>query len=421
MGGAGSPHERWLNRRVGGKYTIESVLGEGGFGAVYRATQHPIGSEVAIKVLHSEELGQQEDAVQRFLREAESISQLSSPHTIRLHDFGQTEDGELYMVLELAQGEPLSQLLRRENKLSPERVVNIAAQICDSLAESHELGIVHRDLKPANIMVADRDGEDFVKVLDFGVAKVLVPDDEGFKTRTGVICGTPSYLSPEQAKADGIGPASDLYSLGAVMFRALAGRRVFEDQNAMKIIMAHLRQPPPELRKLAPEVPAELAAVVMALLQKDPSDRPASADALSERLRAIDLSPRSAAAFADAQTVKRDLIDFTRVERPAPAPRAEPRPEPVAEAEAADESGDWGAFESAASNVHVDPELLAVSEPVAPIDPQEEERTRAMLGGLDASLDAIIERPSSHTGTLILIGILVTAAAVALYLWSVAG
>lgn len=206
--------ESLVGQCLDGRFTIVRMLGAGGFGAVYRAIQHPIEREVAIKVLKAEHASKMEQ-VTRFFTEAKAISRLRNPHTIQLHDFGQTDDGTLYMAIELSPGRPLSDVLRSEGPFTPERAVHVIAQVCESVAEAHtsEHAIIHRDLKPDNIMLEQRRRDpDFVKVLDFGIAKLRDPDQTSSLTRTGVIQGTPTYMSPEQARGEKITPSSDLYS-----------------------------------------------------------------------------------------------------------------------------------------------------------------------------------------------------------------
>ena len=270
-----------------GKFTVTKLLGKGGFGAVYSGIQHPVEREVAIKVLHKEHASS-ETQVKRFFLEARSIGRLRSQHTIQLYDFGQADDGALYMAMELAPGEPLSKLIRRERRLGVARAVRILAQVCESLEEAHRHGVIHRDLKPDNIMVEDRHGHpDFVKVLDFGIAKLLDGGEFQSMTASGIIQGTPSYMSPEQVRGQTLTPASDLYSLGVILFQALAGQVPLKRETPMATALAHVTDEPPDLGQLVPSPPARVVALVTALLAKKPADRPSSAEALRAELLEI--------------------------------------------------------------------------------------------------------------------------------------
>ena len=273
-----------LGTKILGRFTVTELLGKGGYGAVYRAVQHPVDREVAIKMLHSQHAADQEQ-VKRFFTEAKAVSRLRSPNTIVLYDFGQAEDGSLYMAMELAQGESLSRILKTRGALAPERAAHIAAQVCESLTEAHEMGLVHRDLKPDNIMVEGRkDHPDVVKVLDFGIAKLMNSDDASLVTTSGVLQGTPAFMSPEQAQSLAVTPSSDLYSLGVILYYMLSGRQPFTRDTPIGTILAHVNEPAPDLRAEGFDVPEPLCALTMQLLQKRPEDRPASAVAVRQAL-----------------------------------------------------------------------------------------------------------------------------------------
>lgn len=259
-----------------GRFTIIGRLGKGGFGTVYRAVQHPVDREVAVKVLKSEH-ADDELQVKRFFVEARSISQLRSPNTIRLFDFGQTEEGALFIAMELSEGLPLSKVLKRGGgRLPPARAARIMAQVCDSLQEAHSRGIYHRDLKPDNVMVEAREHrKDFVKVLDFGVAKIN--DGNSTITQAGTIQGTPAYMSPEAAKGEVVSHHSDLYSVGVMLFELLTGLQFFRRETAIASVLAHIQDEPPAITEHVPDLPPRYAELVMSLLAKDPADRPQSA------------------------------------------------------------------------------------------------------------------------------------------------
>ena len=269
---------------IDGRYRIEALLGSGGFGAVYRATQLNLGREVALKVLHSGLLASAQ-TLQRFQREAQLAQQLNHPNTVRLFDFGQTQSGAPFMVWELLSGKPLDALLGQYGALAPARVARIAIQILKSLMEAHALGIVHRDIKPANIVVGDFHGEpDFVKVLDFGVAKTLL-DSGSAMTADGQMIGTPSYMAPEQVRGENVGPAADLYSLGLVMAEALSGQVVFQGNSLIDVCMAQASDNPAPLPVQAQQGP--LAPIIQGATQKRADARYQSAEQMLQELSSL--------------------------------------------------------------------------------------------------------------------------------------
>ena len=272
-----------IGRDVIGQYVIRSKLGEGGMGEVYLAEQPAIGRHVAIKVVHSGLARSGEHAregIERFRNEAKAAARLESPHIVKIYNWGELDDGTLFMAMEYLSGVTLGSLLRQHEQLAPELAVHIATQICSALTEAHAAGIVHRDLKPSNIMMIERAGDPhFAKVLDFGVAKLEGTDI----TRSGALFGTPQYMSPEQLQAGQIDGRSDLYALGVILFELLTGKPPFSSPTAIGFITLHLNEPPPPLPKT---VPRALAAVVMRLLAKDPDERPRDAALAVELLRA---------------------------------------------------------------------------------------------------------------------------------------
>lgn len=242
---------------------------------VYRAIQHAQGRDVAVKLLNTRHSGDP-NVGKRFLREARTLCRLNHPNIVTVFEFGQTAAKELYLVMELLKGCTLGELLDVEGFLPPERVVQLVGQACDGMHFAHEAGLVHRDLKPDNLFIMQGAGSagDFVKVLDFGLAK---PNSVGGAslTRTGVICGTPVYSSPEQAQAYPITAQSDVYSLGVVLFEALCGRVPFDDDVPINVLMAHVRDAPPAMSDVNPEasIPPALEQVVRRALAKDPRQR----------------------------------------------------------------------------------------------------------------------------------------------------
>jgi len=274
-----------LGRVVDDRYRVLARIGRGGMGAVYRALQIATQREVALKVIRADLPAA---ATLRFMREARATSALCSLHTVTTYDFGQTDDGMPYLVLELLDGCGLDKLLRSEGHLHWQRAVRIIAQAAVSLEEAHSKGIIHRDLKPANIFLADfGPHEEFVKVLDFGVAKLHASSVDWEVTRTGTVLGTPAYMSPEQARGDDLDGRSDLYALGVILYEMLAGRPPFHADKPLTILMKHCQELPPSIRQCVQgaNLPAALVSLVDHLLAKRPDDRVDSA----ERLRAAAL------------------------------------------------------------------------------------------------------------------------------------
>jgi serine/threonine-protein kinase len=280
-----------------GSYRLEVLLGRGGMGEVWRASHRMLARPAAIKLIRRDTLARDpamaSTAVDRFEREAQVIASLQSPHTVALYDFGVTDDGSLFYVMELLEGVNLERLVKKFGPLPPERVVYLLRQACASLAEAHHRGLVHRDIKPANLYLCQRGMEhDVVKVLDFGIVKKVVSDDEPAArelTRAHEVAGTPDFMAPEIAMGAGnVDGRADLYALGCVAFWLLTGRPVFEETTPMAAIIAHVqRQPIPPSTATEFEVPAALDQIILDLLAKDPGARPANADVLSARLAAI--------------------------------------------------------------------------------------------------------------------------------------
>lgn len=274
---------------IGGRYQVQQVIGIGGFGAVYRCTQLNMNQTVAVKVLRNEHLTSLEH-VKRFTREAQSVSRLKHPNTIHIFDFGSHTDGALYVAMEFLEGETLAQRLDDHGRIYWETLVQIAIQVCHSLTEAHAIGLVHRDLKPENIMLIPVAGDpNFVKVLDFGIAKMQkdpARPGEASLTEAGMIMGTPTYMAPEQAKGEEVDARADVYALGVLMYEGLTGHPPFQDETAMKVLVAHIKDPVrPFARRGDPnEPPPELEQVVLQCLEKDPAHRPGSTVQLVDRL-----------------------------------------------------------------------------------------------------------------------------------------
>jgi len=274
-----------------GKYEITGRLGAGGMAAVYRARHLAFGEVRAIKVVNSR-LADDEEFLKRFRNEAIVARRLQHPNAVRVDDLDMTEDGRPFIVMEYVEGLNLREVIRREGPLSLRRSVRIARQVASALASAHELGIVHRDIKPDNILLAGAGEEETAKVLDFGIAKMkesALGDSGAIATRTGMVVGTPQYISPEQAmgrRGSEIDGRADLYSLGVVLFEMVTGRLPFESDTAMGIILHHLQTPPPSAREVRPDlgIPEPLSAVLMRALEKDRDKRYPSAPAMAAAL-----------------------------------------------------------------------------------------------------------------------------------------
>ena len=244
-----------VGRTVGGSYTVQEIIGVGGMGRVYRAEQGTLGRTVAVKVIHPHLLGD-EQTVARFYTEARAASRLNHPNSVGIIDFGRTEDGILYLVMEFLKGHDLATVMHQDGPLPFSRIADILIQVLDALGEAHALTIVHRDLKPENIIIRRfRNGSDLVKVVDFGLATII--DNQTAVTRPGLVCGTPDYMAPEQARGDDVDGRGDLYALGVVLFELLAEQLPFIGETPTKVVLKHISDPVPDPRVVAPyrEIP----------------------------------------------------------------------------------------------------------------------------------------------------------------------
>jgi len=268
------------------RYTIDCQLGKGGMGVVYKAEQAPLGRQVAIKILKPPDRIEDDPKFdERFMREAAAAAKLHHGNTITIHDFGQTERGQLFIVMEYLEGRDLQSVLRAGGPFPPERAIHVAVQICKSLREAHGMGMVHRDLKPANVVLIDREGDaDFVKVLDFGLVKYAGEESE--LTLAGKFVGSPKYTSPEALdRTKKVDQRADIYSLGILIYTMLAGQPPFSG-DPIQVLTSHLREEPPLLRDtnpLARSTP-RLDSVIARCLKKDPEERFGNMEALLEAL-----------------------------------------------------------------------------------------------------------------------------------------
>ena len=275
---------------IAGRFRIECEIGKGGMGTVYRATHLGLERPVAVKIIKSE-YALDPDLGERFMREARTMARLRHSHAAIIFDAGNLPDGRHFIVMEFVEGETLSEALARESPFTPERTVKIATDICSVLAEAHSLGIVHRDLKPSNIMLNDRG----VCVLDFGVAKVLATSADATATHattgSGMIVGTPRYMSPEQCLGQRVGARSDLYSLGILVYEMLTGHPPFTDVLPSAVLVKQATAAPPPLWSARQNLPQALVSAVHTLLAKRAEHRPASAAAARELLQKSIVKP----------------------------------------------------------------------------------------------------------------------------------
>ena len=317
---------------VRGKYRIVSKVGQGGFGAVYKALHVQFDELRAIKVINKEYLSDQL-FVKRFKHEAVITRKLQHPNAVRVDDIDESEDGTPFIVMEFIEGQSLRKLIETEGAQPASRVCSVIRQSAAALEASHRLGMVHRDIKPDNIVLVQTPEGEMAKVLDFGIAKVK----EGRKgetggmtlTGTGVVIGTPQYMSPEQAmgkRGDELDGRSDLYSLGIVMYQMLTGELPFKADTTMEMLIAHVQQPPIDVCAVHPElrIPEPVAGVAMRLLAKNPDDRPATAQALIDEIEAAEANVSGE--MGATHVMSPYSLDEQPLEEPPPPPPPRPAP-----------------------------------------------------------------------------------------------
>jgi serine/threonine-protein kinase len=287
-----------IGKVLAGRFEVVAPIARGGMGKVYRAVQRPLGRPVALKVLDVKGVvSPRADFQRRFFLEAATAAKLTHPNTVVVYDYGVEQDDVYFIAMEFIEGRTLTALLKEVGPLDALRVVHIGRQIAGSLGEAHAQGVVHRDLKPSNVLLTRRGTDDaFVKVLDFGLVKVLSDEPEGGDlTQSGVMMGTPRYMSPEQVTGTEVTPASDIYALGALLYHALTGRPPFDGQSKFEIFTAHVTIPPMPLRDAYPllSAPARLERLVLRCLAKRPVDRPRSMEEVEHELVQVEREIRA--------------------------------------------------------------------------------------------------------------------------------
>ncbi|MFU8806785.1 MAG: serine/threonine protein kinase, partial [Bradymonadaceae bacterium] len=342
-----------VGRSLFGEYTFTRKLGEGGMGAVYLAQQDTIDQKIAVKVLHAN-AADSDEIVQRFHREARVISMLTHPNIIRVFIFGRTEDNLLYLAMEYVEGRTMRDAVGPQG-VDEITAIKIMKQLCSGLSEAHDLGIIHRDLKPDNVLLTRFRGEDnFVKILDFGIAKLNEPDGkpEQKLTQAGIVYGTPEYLSPEQAQALELDQRTDIYSLGVMLYEMMTGKVPFTASTPVSILTMHVFNEPPKPSEVAPgKVAPSMERIILKALAKDPTHRYTHALDMFEDLMAREreiLSERG----LDARSTYVPGIEMTGFHRAIPTAANAPQRSP-------DQGGEIGLAEisdgfSAAATITMD-------------------------------------------------------------------
>ncbi len=406
-----NPEGDLIGSVIDDRYYLLEKVGQGGMGEVYLGEHVRTRRRCAVKIV-SRLLAADPEAIGRFIREATNAGRINHPNVATIYDFGETADGLLYLAMEYVDGEPLSRVIEREGALTPARAVEIARQVADGVGAAHELGIVHRDLKPSNIMVArDRKGRDLVKVVDFGIARATAEEQQRL-TRTGLVLGTPEYMSPEQLIGDPVDARSDIYALGCILYEMLTGDHAFGGTTA-QVITRRLTEAPPRPREKNPAIPKALDDVIVTALGRTPQERFQTLDVMRDALLAapakpVTTGPRRLAAWlgltGSPEETETDAAVPNLAETPADHPPngralAEPATDPTSLAAtplqppAADASAEVQPELQDATEPTTEPRSLAVPDP---------EPVQALL---DASLfgeaEEFLPGEGSATGDLV--------------------
>lgn len=300
-----------LGMVIEGRYRIQSVIGQGSAGTVYKAVQELIGREVAIKVLH-EYLVSDEEFIKRFRQEAKASSRLSHPNIITIYDFGVIPQGNRpYIAMDLLVGTPLSDYLSENERVSLNDAIPLLTQVCSALGEAHRHGVVHRDVKPENIVLVERSGQKlYPMVVDFGIARIVEESESAKITRTGTVCGSPTYMSPEQCTSSKVDSRSDIYSIGIVIYETLTGEVPFHSDELIRVMSMHLSEPPKPLNQVKPGLifPDALEEVVNKALSKNPNDRFQTMEEMATALEeSIKAPAKPAASSAQPRNASREI------------------------------------------------------------------------------------------------------------------
>lgn len=321
---AETANDPYIGATIDGRYCVEAQLGEGGMGVVYRCRHTIIDKKVAMKVLRAD-MARNEEVTERFLNEARSASSIGNPHIIDISDFGRLPDGATYFIMEFLTGTPLADLTHQGKALTPDRAGHICVQLAEGLAAAHEAGIVHRDLKPDNIFLVTRGSEeDFVKILDFGIAKASTNSSK--LTQAGQVFGTPHYMSPEQAAGSEVDRRSDIYALGVILYELSTGRLPFDADNFMAILTQHMyKEPlrPSDMEGLPYTLPEGLEEVILKCMAKEPAKRYQTMAELEQELRRVfsgmlPVSARERRSMTDTYGSPRDVYESrpTAIKKP---------------------------------------------------------------------------------------------------------
>jgi serine/threonine protein kinase len=323
-----------VGKVLGERFQVLSLLGQGASGTIYRAEHVTLRRKVAIKVLHTE-LSRDDLAIERFRREATTVADIDNEHIVEIHDFGRAPDGRLYLAMELLEGETLDTVLAREKQLSVERTADILIQVGEALAEAHAIGYVHRDLRPRNIYLTTRRAkQNFVKLLDFGLAKLVEVEKDAESTSLGMTFGDPRYMSPEQARGDRVDRRADIYQLGCVAYEMLTGGPPFTGSRVFDILTKQVTEVPAPLPTKRPGTPLWMEAAIAKMLAKDPENRFATTTRMVDALRR---GLETGEVMDDEIARRRESVPPPSVSRvmqrmgispelPAPAPVAKPEP-----------------------------------------------------------------------------------------------